>query len=101
MDDKSAMWEGLQWRVTKNGLESKDGELIISMSELISFKSGITPETMARWPIEMAVRFGINLDDFITAWLVALAFNSFDQQGQEQLIEGIKIAKDKRAQFRK
>jgi hypothetical protein len=96
MSNKDLYWKGKQWAVSENGLQSLDGEIIISPSDLISYKSKLTPGVLARWPIEMSETLGVNYDDFVTAWLVALAFFSFGEVEREQLLVGLKIATQKR-----
>ncbi len=96
MENNSRLWKGTQWCITEDGLESLDGEIKFKLSELTDVKTKNTPETISRLPIEMAGTIGINLEDFITAWLVSLAINSFDVEEREMLLEGIELARKKR-----
>lgn len=62
-------WRGRQWAVTEFGLECLDGTYPIEKSRL---REGLEKHC---WPEHMTEKNWVNADDFITAWLVALAMH--------------------------
>ena len=57
-------WQGKQWAVTERGIECRDGTYFIAADRL--------PGTNPSWPIHMAGKTWVDLDDFCTAFLIAL-----------------------------
>jgi len=66
-------WQGRQWAVTSYGLEKRDGTYPI--------KAGRFHENLDgnySWPQHMSEKIWVDTEDFITAWLVAIALHSSD-----------------------
>jgi hypothetical protein len=61
-------WQGRQWAVTDYGIEARDGTYAIEKARL-----GEMHGTSWSWPQHMAEKGWPDVDDFVTAWLVALA----------------------------
>ncbi len=68
---QSVLWLGKQWRVTDEGLETTatKGEhvLRIAKTELARGSSDV----YASWPVHMAQKAWVDLDDFVKAFLAA------------------------------
>jgi hypothetical protein len=60
------LWRGRQWAVTEYGIECLDGTYAI--------EAGRISEDLTRhgWPQHMGEKTWIDIEDFITAWLVGL-----------------------------
>lgn len=63
------MWRGRQWAVTSYGVECLNGTYYIEKKRLAENVEGYG------WPTQMAGKGWVDLDDFCTAWLVALALH--------------------------
>jgi hypothetical protein len=65
----SIWWRGRQWAVTEYGIEALDGTY--------SFEAKRLTEDIATWgrPAHMAEKDWVDIEDFSTAWLVALALH--------------------------
>jgi hypothetical protein len=64
------LWQGRQWAVTTRGIERRDGSYFIEADRLNE-----TRDAMPDWPLHMAEKTGIDIDDFCTAFMVALALH--------------------------
>lgn len=64
-------WQGKRWAVTKYGLETLDGYYAIKASRLNECRPGSSH--LPDWPMHMASKNWIDMDDFNTAFLVARA----------------------------
>lgn len=62
-------WRGRQWAVTEFGLERLDGTYTIEASRLAEHID-VHP-----WPLHISIKGWADSDDFVTAWLVALALH--------------------------
>jgi hypothetical protein len=62
-------WRGRQWAVTAHGLEALDGSYFIAKNRLAEDLPGYS------WPQHMGEKHWVNTDDFVTAWLVAIALH--------------------------
>jgi hypothetical protein len=65
-------WRGAQWAVTTSGIERLDGTYSIKADRLLE------DEPDYSWPEHMAGKGWIDVDEFVTAWLVALAMHGYD-----------------------
>lgn len=63
------LWRGRQWAVTKYGLERLDGTYPIDAARLLQ-----DPE-QGGFPAHVSRKLWADVDDFLTAWLVALALH--------------------------
>lgn len=76
-------WQGRQWAVTALGIECRDGTYFIAAERL---REDMTPANVsagwAGWPVHMSGKNWVDMDDFITAWLVAMALHSKEKHGQ-------------------
>lgn len=64
-------WRGKQWSVTEHGIECRDGTYFIAKDRLL--------EDLPRfsWPEHMAGKIWVDIDEFTTAWLVALVLHGY------------------------
>ena len=58
-------WRGKQWAVTAYGIESLDGTYVAEAARL-------TENPDYPWPMHMAEKIWVDIDEFTTAWMVAL-----------------------------
>ncbi len=58
-------WRGKQWAVTAYGIELLDGTYVAEASRL-------TEGPDYPWPMHMAEKTWVDIDEFTTAWMVAL-----------------------------
>ena len=58
-------WRGRQWAVTAYGIECLDGTYVIERNRLLE-----TPEYP--WPRHVAEKTWVDVDEFTTAWMIAL-----------------------------
>jgi len=63
------LWQGRQWAVTTEGLERRDGTYFIAAKRLTE---NIDTPGYGGWPRHMSGKVWVDLEDFITAWLVGL-----------------------------
>lgn len=61
------IWRGRQWSVTDYGIEARDGLYVLSWAQLDEDFAG----TGHSLPEHVAEKNWVDLDDFLTAWLVA------------------------------
>jgi hypothetical protein len=73
-------WRGYQWAVTEYGIERLDGTYAIEASRLREDM----PDTC--WPDHMAEKRWVNVPEFITAWLVAIALHGSSTDGVRDVI---------------
>jgi hypothetical protein len=68
-------WRGAQWAVTGYGLERLDGRYAIPKERLLEDPAHL-------WPLHMASkrRDVVDLDEFTTAWMVALLLHGYGGQ---------------------
>jgi hypothetical protein len=62
-------WRAAQWAVTSYGIECLDGTYAIEHTRLLEMR-----ET---WPHHMAGKIWVDLDEFATAWLIALVLHGY------------------------
>lgn len=62
-------WVGRQWAVTAYGLEALDGRYLIEKARLTE-----RVDTWS-WPTHMGDKAWVDIEDFITAWLVAMTMH--------------------------
>lgn len=62
-------WRGRQWAVTSRGIEALDGTYIVDAARLTL---GIDNHS---WPEQMADKTWVDVDEFATAWMVALVLH--------------------------
>lgn len=67
-------WEGRQWAVTAFGIERRDGTYAVDASALGEVRKS-PPGDVANWLVHMWMKSGVDLDDFIKAYLIALAIH--------------------------
>jgi hypothetical protein len=67
-------WRGRQWAVTSYGVECLDGTYSFETKRLADGLHGSGPVD-ASWCVQMAEKGWVNVDDFATAWLVALSLH--------------------------
>jgi hypothetical protein len=60
------LWTGREWAVTAYGIEARDGRYAIDKRYLAEQHGSWS------WPMHMAEKGWVDLEDFIEAWLVAL-----------------------------
>lgn len=58
-------WRGKQWAVTAFGIECLDGTYHVAADRL-------THDPEHPWPLHMASKKWVDIDEFVTAWMVAL-----------------------------
>ena len=58
-------WRGRQWAVTAYGIERLDGTYTTEASRL-------SEKPDYPWPMHMATKTWVDIDEFTTAWMVAL-----------------------------
>jgi hypothetical protein len=81
-------WRGRQWAVTAFGIEKLDGTYTIAADRL--------RENVAEWPwtSQMAMKNWVDVPDFMTAWLVALALHGADTTGARDVIRDTAFSPD-------
>ena len=62
-------WRGRQWAVTELGVEALDGTYFFEARRLVE-DIEVHP-----WPLHMAEKNWVDVDDFTTAWMVALVLH--------------------------
>jgi hypothetical protein len=77
-------WQGTQWAVTAYGLECRDGCYPIEGKRLLEDLPGYS------WPEHMAEKTWVDIDDFATAWMIALLLHGLSRK---------KLAKSVRERF--
>jgi hypothetical protein len=58
-------WQGRQWAVTADGIECRDGAYFVAKERVLENPAYPIPR-------HMAVKEWVDIDDFATAWLVAI-----------------------------
>ena len=82
------IWQGSQWAVTEYGIECRDGRYAIPADRLSELR-GAVPD----WPLHMAEKDWVEIHDFCTAFLVALAVHpEHNEFNSTQIIEGTRRA---------
>jgi len=65
-------WRGKQWAVTAYGVECLDGTYHFEKKRVLeNMGDGSAPQTRW-WPHHMAEKEWVDLDEFATAWLIAI-----------------------------
>ena len=64
-------WRGSQWSVTEHGIECRDGTYFIDKNRLLEDLPAHS------WPEHMAEKTWVDVDDFTTAWMVALVLHGY------------------------
>lgn len=70
-------WVGSQWSVTAYGLECRNGQYAIAAAKL----------TELDWPRHVTEKNWVDMDDFCTAWLCALALHGKSTKGARDAIK--------------
>lgn len=65
-------WQGRQWAVTSHGIEARDGTYTIAKDRL---RDGHTNEHPYSWIGHLSGKSWMDLDDFATAYFVAIAMH--------------------------
>ena len=65
------LWRGRQWAVTVDGIEKLDGTYFIGRNWLFD---GL-PVDERSWPQHVSGKAWVDIDDFVTAWLVAISLH--------------------------
>lgn len=63
-------WQGRQWAVTSDGIEARNGLYHIAADRVLEDVDVHT------WVDHMAAKTWVDLEDFATAWLVAVALHT-------------------------
>jgi len=68
------LWRGRQWAVTVYGVEALDGTYFFDRSRIAD---GVVSKFDAHhsWPVHMAEKTWVDIDDFVTCWLVAITLH--------------------------
>ena len=64
-------WRGKQWAVTSDGIEALDGSYYIESRRLLETMT----DTYAGWLEHMGEKQWVDMEEFTTAWLVALVMH--------------------------
>ncbi len=91
------LWRGRQWGVTEFGVERLDGRFAIPFSDLEAVRGKLFD-----WPERVAEQDGIDLEDFVTAFGIALAVAA-DPERQRVFLRTYQAARraaDRRARAR-
>jgi hypothetical protein len=70
-------WRGRQWAVTSMGIERLDGTYFIAEQRLAEAIDEYG------WPEHVGQKAWVDIDDFCTAWLVAIALHGVDVTAQK------------------
>ncbi len=86
------IWQGRQWAVTEYGIEARDGKYHLPaerLSETRLYQGHELPD----WPLHMAEKTWVDIHDFCTAFMVALAcYPEFAKLNGAQIREGVRRA---------
>ncbi len=86
------IWQDRQWAVTEYGIEARDGTYTIAaerLSETCEFRG----QRLPFWPLHMAEKSWVDVHDFCTAFLAALAcYPEFAEFNGTQITEGARRA---------
>lgn len=63
-------WQGREWAVTSYGIEKRDGTYYIPVADF-----GMHEHMGWSWPEHLAAKGWADVEDFTTAWLVALTLH--------------------------
>jgi hypothetical protein len=63
-------WRGAQWAVTEDGIERLDGGYVIEKTRLQELP----------WPLHMAGKVWVDIEEFATAWLVGLMLHGYGEK---------------------
>ena len=86
------LWQGRQWAATEYGIQARDGSYAIAADRLSETRE-VEGEQLPDWPLHMAEKAWVNIDDFCTAFLVALTmFPEEASFGGTQIREAVRRA---------
>ena len=86
------LWQGRQWAVTEYGIEARDGTYAIAADRLSETRPHQGHE-LPDWPLHMAEKDWVDIHDFCTAFLTALAcYPEFAKFNGTQIRESIRRA---------
>ncbi len=86
------IWQGHQWAVTEYGIEARDGRYVIDAARLSETRE-FRGQRLPSWPLHMAEKSWVDVHDFCTAFLAALAcYPEFAEFNGEQIREGVRRA---------
>ena len=86
------IWQGRQWAVTEYGIEARDGTYTIAAERLPETRE-FRGQRLPFWPLHMAEKSWVDIRDFCTAFLAALAcYPEFAEFNGEQIREGARRA---------
>lgn len=71
-------WRGKQWRVTRYGLETLDGSYAIARDRLADYRPG--RDGISDWLCHMVEKDWVDVEDFSTAFVIALAVHDKDDR---------------------
>ena len=84
------IWQGRQWAVTEYGIEARDGIYHLP-AERLSETRQYQDHELPDWPLHMAEKTWVDIHDFCTAFLVALAcYPEFAKFNGTQIREGVR-----------
>lgn len=92
-------WQGKQWAVTSAGIECRDGTYYIAKDRLDQERQGLnnTSTGMPDWILHTAAKDWVDIDDFATAFIVALVLHGYQQAFEPRAIrEAVEKAKEQR-----
>lgn len=75
-------WRGKQWAVTAYGIERLDGTYVVEASRLAE-----NPDYP--WPMHMAAKEWVDIDEFTTAWMIALLLHGKADQVDPEGVRSI------------
>ncbi len=94
------IWQGRQWAVTEYGIEARDGKYALP-AERLSEAREHSGHQLPDWPLHMAEKIWVDIHDFYTAFLVALAcYPRFAKFNETQIREGVRRAITASARYR-
>ena len=86
------IWQGRQWAVTEYGIEARDGRYVIDAARLSETRD-FRGQRLPSWPLHMAEKSWVDIHDFCTAFLAALAcYPEFAEFNGTQIREGVRRA---------
>ena len=86
------LWQGRQWAVTEYGIEARDGGYHFPAERLSEVRE-YAGQQLPDWPLHMAEKSWVDIHDFCTAFLAAIAcYPEFAKFNGEQIREGVRRA---------
>ena len=86
------IWQGRQWAVTEYGIEARDGTYAFP-AERLSETRLHQGHGLPDWPLHMAEKTWVDIHDFCTVFMVALAcYPEFAKFNGTQIREAVRLA---------